>query len=313
MTVRPATYVTAAILSCAGLAIMLTHGRTPVAPDHTMPSAHITTRQPGDTHSDELSTALGTSHSIHVEIGEQRVVAIPLRYTGRLAREVTRVTAGCGCSQARVVPKVLQPDTDATLEVTFNSQGATPGHNTYSFEIHTTDGTRYALRDALSVDLRRSIVVDPPVVTFATQEGSTFVENTTTISLMTPIALEDIIARASNPELSVRFNPRSVSHNSASDESRLAMSVDMVVQLAHATHSGPLSEHIDLTFSGLDGRSPTIRVPVRGHIKSCTTSHPERFFLGLVRPGELRELHLEVHSTCGDQLHVDAVAGSDNT
>lgn len=247
--------------------------------------------------------------TFNIEVGEIAELEIPLRYDGAEPVRVTKVLGSCGCSKASVKAGILKPGTTTPLLVSFDSRGRAPGPLEVSFVV-VTERNKYQLKEALSVNLQRNIVVDQALLRLGELEPGSEAEHKCDILIKGGFPIDNVKAVSSCDDLHVTLTKGDEKGREFSSADKETLTVcSMTIRLSTEGRRGPVDEHVDLTFKGYEGRNPTIRVPVAGKILEPVNVSPQRAFLGLIRPKSSAQVHLRIVSPKGAKIQVTSIEG----
>ncbi len=246
----------------------------------------------------------GAVKTFDIQIGETVDLEIPLRYNGAESVEIVNVSGQCACSKARLVPSELRPGKSVKLLVHYDSKGNSPGLQKYSFICKTSSDKKYALKDALSVNLHKSIVVDQPVLYLGELSPGSTVEHSCDILMEGAFSIDKIKTVSSCNDLKITLAQRNDKKTESTAEETVC---SMTIKFSTGKRHGAINEHVDLTFQCFKGRNSTIRVPVVGKIAEPVEITPAKVFLGLIRPLSTAQLHFNIVSPKGSEITVESI------
>jgi len=251
-------------------------------------------RAPAQTPSQAWADKLFMNKTTHdfgtVAHGAQLKYSFPVKNIYAVPLEFTVVRPGCGCVTAAPSKKVLQPQEEATLDITMNTRVFTGAKNV---TVYVTVGPEYISTAALHVTAvaRSDVVFNPGEVNFGVVAQGQQPVQTVDISYAGTLnwQINKVIKPADAP---VDVTMEEVNRKPPVGNQPGQVSYRMTVKLAGDAPAGALKH--DLLLKTNDPASETLIVAVEGNVQSALRVVPNQVNFGSLRLGETKTYIVQV-------------------
>ncbi len=99
-----------------------------------------------------------------IHYGKKETKDLWVKNTGDQPLEITKVRTSCGCTKANIEDLMIPPNERTTLHISFDTKGLSPGKQTKTVYINSTDPQRRIYAIKVYADVVRKISISPNVL-----------------------------------------------------------------------------------------------------------------------------------------------------